>query len=263
MEVNKNYNEPCIETMSTMPDCFVSGIITSPPYNMGSNPNHRSINEGDLNLYNDKEVDNLSTEEYLDIRLKEFVQFDRILKNDGVICYNISYSSDSPILPTLLISDVHNKTNLTLADIISWKKRTAHPFQTSPNKLTRLVELVYVFVHKDCQQNFKANKEVSKKNEKTNQLFYKNYTNLLDAPNNDGQDIGLYACFSSLFVRKLINIYFPKDSLIYDPFMGSGTTAVGCIIDGIDFIGSEINTSFFLKSNKLIKDTKIQFKLDF
>ena len=33
MELNKIYNEDCLETMARMPDNFVDVIITSPPYN--------------------------------------------------------------------------------------------------------------------------------------------------------------------------------------------------------------------------------------
>ena len=33
MELNKIYNEDCLETMAKMPNDFVDLIITSPPYN--------------------------------------------------------------------------------------------------------------------------------------------------------------------------------------------------------------------------------------
>ena len=32
IEINKNYNENCLETMAKMPDCFVDLTVTSPPY---------------------------------------------------------------------------------------------------------------------------------------------------------------------------------------------------------------------------------------
>ena len=32
MEVNKIYNENCLDTMAKMPDCFVDLTVTSPPY---------------------------------------------------------------------------------------------------------------------------------------------------------------------------------------------------------------------------------------
>ena len=32
MELNKIYNENCLETMAKMPDSFVDLVVTSPPY---------------------------------------------------------------------------------------------------------------------------------------------------------------------------------------------------------------------------------------
>lgn len=42
---------------------------------------------------------------------------------------------------------------------------------------------------------------------------------------------------------------------VYDPFMGSGTTAVACIKEGRNYIGSEINPDYVSISNKRIKNT--------
>jgi len=36
LELNKIYNENCLETLSRMPDGFVGYFIFSPPYNMGN-----------------------------------------------------------------------------------------------------------------------------------------------------------------------------------------------------------------------------------
>ena len=225
--------------MSRLSDISISGIITSPPYNITSKRKDVYYNNG----YSD--IDGLTEDEYLRVRVNEFIQFSRILENTGVICYNISYHNENPILPTLLMSKIHKETDLTVADIITWKKSTAIPFQTSPTKLSRLCELVYVIVKKEFLHDFKTNKQVSKVNEKTGQKFYKNYTNLIEAKNNDGIQCKLKASFSEDFVTKLLDIYFPKDSLIYDPFMGIGTTARACKKSGRDFIGSEMDKEHF------------------
>jgi site-specific DNA-methyltransferase (adenine-specific) len=232
--------------MSKMQDKFLSGIICSPPYNLTTKRKDCYYNNG----YQDK--DNLSEEEYIKTRLLEFKEFERVLKDDGVICYNISYHNENPILPTLLISEIHKETGLTVADIITWKKRSAIPFQTSSTKLSRICELVYVIVKKERLHDFKTNKKVSKINEKTNQKFYKNYTNFIEAENNDKIKSKLKAAYSEDLVYKLFNIYFPIDSLIYDPFSGLGTTARACKKSGRDFIGSEIDEELWKISNSLL-----------
>jgi hypothetical protein len=117
VEINKIYNENNLITMSKMPDKFISGIITSPPYNVTTKRNDCYYNNG----YSDN--DNLSEYDYINTRLNEFKEFERILRDDGVICYNISYHNENPILPQLLITEIYKRTNLALADVISWKKK--------------------------------------------------------------------------------------------------------------------------------------------
>lgn len=246
MKINKIYNENNMITMSRMPDNFISGVITSPPYNFTTKRKDSYYNNG----YSDK--DNLSEEEYIKTRLIEFKEFERVLKDDGVICYNISYHNENPILPTLLMSEIHKETGLTVADIITWKKRSAIPFQTSSTKLSRICELIYVIVKKERLHDFRTNKQVSKINEKTNQKFYKNYTNFIEAENNDKIKSKLKAAYSEDLVYKLFNIYFPIDSLIYDPFSGLGTTARSCKKSGRSFIGSEIDEELWKISNSLL-----------
>jgi DNA modification methylase len=179
------------------------------------------------------------------LRINEFKEFSRIIQDKGVILYNISYHNENPILPLLLITEIHKQTDLTLADMISWKKFTHIPFQTSPTKLSRTVEQIYVIVKKEFLHSFQTNKEISKINEKTGQKFYKDYTNLIEAKNNDAIKCNLKASFSTDLVIKLINIYFPENSIIYDPFLGIGTTAVACKLNKRNYIGSELNVEFF------------------
>ena len=76
---------------------------------------------------------------------------------------------------------------------------------------------------------------------KTGQKVYENIFNLIEAKNNDGICPYNKATFSSELCEKLLNIYAPPKSTIYDPFMGSGTTAVACKRMGLDCYGSEIS----------------------
>ena len=121
IEINKIYNENNLITMSNMPNNFISGIITSPPYSICGKRKDCYYNNG----YSD--LDGLTETEYLNIRVNEFKEMERILKNDGVILYNISYHNENPILPLLLITEVHKNTSLTVADMISWKKKKNKP----------------------------------------------------------------------------------------------------------------------------------------
>lgn len=48
-----------------------------------------------------------------------------------------------------------------------------------------------------------------------------------------------------LEVMKRIVGILPKDIIVFDPFMGTGTTGVACKELGIDFIGCEVVEEYF------------------
>ena len=99
-------------------------------------------------------------------------------------------------------------------------------------------------------KTFDANKKVVSVIEKTQQANYENVYNFFEAKNNDGSNDLNKATFSTDFVKKLIKIYAKDKSLIYDSFMGIGTTAKGCIETNMDFIGSELSDAQILNFKK-------------
>ena len=54
-----------------------------------------------------------------------------------------------------------------------------------------------------------------------------------------------HPCQMPLEVMKNIIGIIPKEYIIFDPFMGSGTTGVACDELGRDFIGCEIDEDYF------------------
>lgn len=50
----------------------------------------------------------------------------------------------------------------------------------------------------------------------------------------------------------------PKDAVVIDPFMGSGTTGVACVQTGRNFIGIEIDPHYFAIAEKRIRDAQAQ-----
>lgn len=54
-----------------------------------------------------------------------------------------------------------------------------------------------------------------------------------------------HPCVMPLEVMKNIIGILPKDIVVFDPFMGSGTTGVACRQLGIDFVGSEIDEDYY------------------
>lgn len=52
--------------------------------------------------------------------------------------------------------------------------------------------------------------------------------------------------------------YTEPGSLIFDPFMGSGTTGVACMMTGRNFIGCELDPGYFAIAQRRIKDAAQQ-----
>ena len=252
MESNIIYNEDCLETMIRFPDNSIDLVLTSPPYNI--------IRPKGNDVYYDVYVDDKSNQEYISWTLDIFKSYDRILKPNVPVIYNLSYGQENSEIMNLTVAEILKQTNFTLADIIVWKKGNAIPNSTSHNKLTRIVEFVYIFCRADEFMTFKTNKEVTKQNS-AGQTYYANIFNFVEAVNQDEYSGINTATFSSELVRKLLDIYAKPDSLIYDSFMGTGTTAVGAVMNNHRFIGSEISKQQCEYANKRLKPYLTQTKL--
>jgi site-specific DNA-methyltransferase (adenine-specific) len=244
MEINKIYCESNLETMAKMPNNFLNLIVTSPPYNITRNSS--------LTERYDSYEDNKTDLEYINYTINLFKEFDRVLKTNSIVLYNMSYGNENPNIMILTIADLIRNTNFTLADIIIWKKQSATPNSVSHNKLTRICEYVFILCRKSEYKTFNSNKKNVNTME-SGQLVYENIFNFITASNNDESNDLNKATFSTEFVRKLLNIYAKENSLVYDPFMGTGTTAKACIIDKHNFIGSELSQKQVDYSNKRLQ----------
>ena len=243
VEINKIYNKDCIEFMGEL-DIKVDCVLTSPPYNTGRFSVSDRARENREARY-DIHIDNLQPDEYINWTLDLFRSFDNILSKNGVVIYNLSYSSDGTVnkntdLMWRVLSKIIENTNFTIADRIIWKKSSALPNNVSPNKLTRIVEDVFVFCRKNEYKTFSCNKEVASIS-KTGQNYYKNYFNFIEAKNNDGPCKLNKATYSTDLCVQLLSLYCKEGDLIYDPFIGTGTTAVACKELGMNYIGTELS----------------------
>jgi site-specific DNA-methyltransferase (adenine-specific) len=46
-------------------------------------------------------------------------------------------------------------------------------------------------------------------------------------------------------MRYLIKLVTPKNGVVFDPFMGSGSTGIGALIEGFNFVGMEMDPGYF------------------
>lgn len=227
MEYNKIYNLDCIEFMKKN-DMQVDNIITSPPYNTSRKGSSLdNIDNPQENIRYDMFDDCRSNDEYAKWTCEIFDVFDKILKENGCILYNMSYSSENTECMFLTIAEIIRNTNFTIAGDIVWKKKSASPDSCSPNKLTRICEHIFVFCRKNEFKTFKSNKKISSKR-KSGQSNYENVTNFIEAPNNDETCKIHKATYSSNLVRKLINMYVPTGGGNLRPIYGNRNNGNRC-----------------------------------
>jgi site-specific DNA-methyltransferase (adenine-specific)/modification methylase len=199
----------------------------------------------------DKYEDWKDENEYNDWTVNIFKNIDNVLIDNGVILYNFSYSIENPSLPYTMVSHIINNTSFMVADTIIWKKNNSIPHPASYNRLNRIVEFIFVFVRKTEIKSFNCYKNVKKISPK-GQKYYDVIDNFITAKNNDESTDLNKATYSSELCIKLLNIYTKEGDIIYDPFMGTGTTGVACKMSNRNFIGSEISKSQVEYSEKRI-----------
>lgn len=260
----KIFNEDCLITMKEhIESNSIDIVLTSPPYN-NSRTSHTEYSMKTANCRYLEYDDNKTNEEYCKWTCDIFNLYDKILKKDGVVLYNISYGSENPTVMFECIADICKNTNFMIADTIVWKKKSAFPNNVSPNKLTRICEFVFVFCRKDEFFTYKANKKV-RSYSRFDQPFYEPIYNMVVADNNDGANELNKATFSTELVEKLLEMYaVDKDITVYDSFMGTGTTAVACKYLGYNCFGSELSKDQWEYANNRIDklDNKIKDKTE-
>lgn len=262
------YNMDCRELLAKLPNHYIDVVLTSPFYNTNKHAGKsRTLSNTISNpkfapdVRYDCFVDNMTNAEYCEFTCNLFDLFDNVLKKNGVILYNLSYGANNTDGMLLAVADVIKNTNFTCCDVITWKKSTAQPISCSPNRLTRICEFIYVFCRKLELSTFNTNKTVSSKRADNGQLVYNTIYNYIEAANNDGPCALNYATYSSQLCQKLLQIYAKPHSVVLDPFMGSGTTAVACKRMHMHYIGSEISIDQVNYANNRIAETIVPKQL--
>jgi site-specific DNA-methyltransferase (adenine-specific)/modification methylase len=269
MKLNKIYNESNLDTLKKMDEKSVDVVLTSPFYNTNKKAGksrtllNTKVKEGQYNYVRyDKFIDNMTNEEYLKYTIDLFKGFDKILKENGVVLYNISYGTDNADGMFEVVTQISKNTPFTIADCIIWKKKSALPNSVSPNKLTRITEFVFVFCRKNEYESFYSNKTIVSIRD-NGQKQYSVFYNFIEAKNNDEICPFNKATYSTELCKKLLNIYSRRGGVVYDPFMGSGTTAVACKELGLSYIGSEISENQCKWAEERIAKAVYEPQLDF
>tara|TARA_R100001530_G_scaffold38198_1_gene29610 strand:- start:181 stop:900 length:720 start_codon:yes stop_codon:yes gene_type:complete len=230
MEINKIYNEDNLETMKRMDNNFVDLIITSPPYEDVSGAG-----------YGAQSKDILFLKFYSDYLEKLFSEYKRILKPTGQIFFNIKSKTFNKTLNTPhWIEFIQSFKKLKLKSFIIWKY--AGSFDSTKKRFHLDYEIIY---HLSKGDDIYLNDKCG---------IHDPLSSVWYVPHNISKNERIHPTqMPKALVDRILKIASKKDYLIYDSFMGSGTTAISCIENNINYLGSELNVENYNNSLKRIK----------
>jgi DNA modification methylase len=179
-------------------------VFTSPPYNADAKAGQGDIfnKKKSVKLYADGYSDKLPSQEYVDFAASVLEICFAV--TDGFIFWNVSYNAKSRFE---YIQQISNRLPY-LVEQVCWKKSSTIPFKGS---LMRDWEPIYVF---------STNKQPVSVKEVT--------SNFWQVSNRGAQAENHKACFPVELPQRGIGIVAKNTGVVFEPFGGSGTTAIAC-----------------------------------
>jgi DNA modification methylase len=240
MEINKIYNENCLDTMARMEDNFIDLTVTSPPYD-------------DLRKYNGFSFDfeSIAKELY------------RVTKDGGVVVWVVSdgtvngSESGTSFKQALYFKDI----GFNLYDTMIWLK----PSPQAPTEGRYYDVFEYMFIlskgkpktlnllkdRKNKSAGMKSKKETRSNKEdrkyKEGSRTVAEYSRRFNVwPVSRGKSNTPHpAVFPKQLANDHILTWSNEEEIVYDPFAGSGTTAKMSKINNRKWLGSEISHEYF------------------
>lgn len=250
---NQIFNESCMDTMSRMGEGTIDLVVTSPPY----------FNAREYSQYSD-------VSSYMAEMREIFTEVYRVLGEARFLAVNISPvlisrekrndESRRVPLPFYYVPMLEEIGFLFLEDII-WKKpdgavynRTGkfsthlRPRAYKPNLVTEYILVFRKPSEKILDAHLKEGSLVGESYERTNVWEMNPETHSEHS-----------APFPEALPHKLIEYYSYEGEIVYDPFLGSGTTAKMAKVTKRKYIGSEINEGYFKIAQKRLDHTQEYF----
>lgn len=222
IELNRIYNEDCLEGMIRIPDNTIDLVVTDPPYCIGATSNGKKGSWSDNNLI----------KPFFNAYFKELK---RVCKSEAELYINTDWRTYPFLYP--IIQKCFDIKNLIVWDY-EWIKAGSH-YRFSH-------EFIIYAVKGDVKRKFNAGER------DVWRIRPINFTSK-EKLHNAQKPIEL--------VRKMIVNSSCEGDTVLDTFMGSGTTAVACKGLKRNYIGFEIDEVYFEIANSRIKSLDNQPEL--
>lgn len=243
VELNKLYNEDCLELLKRIDDNSVDLVVTSPPYNFDMN----------YTEYND----NRKLDDYTNFLRSVFSECARVLKDGGRIFVNVQPLFTDNFPTHHIVSQILSEFGLTWGGEIIWEKNnyncayTAWGSWMSPSK----PYLKYTWEYIEYFFKGSPKHEGNKEDIDITADEFKSWTTAKwsIAPEKRMKEFGHPAMFPEALVERILKLFSYKNDVILDPFMGAGTTAVVCNRLRRNWIGAELSAEYCKVAQNRIK----------
>lgn len=234
MEWNKIYRGDCLKVMEEIPDASIDMVVTSPPYNFGGfSRNGRKSNY-------DSYSDDMPDDAYKDWIERVLLSLSRILKRGGVVYWNHKGRFVNGVYyPPFWVIE---RCPLQLYEHIIWK----YPSSPDVAKIKWYPRTEDIFMFSKGKPAY-FNEEMASMS---------NVWEISHIQENEHP-----APFPLALAARCIMASCPRDGVVFDPFMGSGTTALACVKLGINYIGAEISEKYVRYAEKRINTAESQLSL--
>jgi len=231
-EINKIYNMDCLEFMKNIRNNKINLIFADPPYNLSnSNYSIKFVRSGGSDLNTDKgEWDRFaSISEYEDFTKKWLTECFRILKEDGSIFVAGTYHN------IYIVGYILQKIGFTLLNEILWHKTDATPNISCTRFVADHENFIWARKSKKHKFNYQQLKAMNG-DKQMRSIWSKGKTT-------GGKKIHPTQKPEWL-LHRMITAASNRGDIIYDPFIGSGTTAVVAKQLSRIYLGTEINKNY-------------------
>ena len=230
--MNKPYlvfNEDCIKAMGRMDSDSVDLILTDPPYNLGKFMKERATNLKQMrdNFFGAAGWDDLDFNEWEVSMDNFFSETSRVIKNGGSVIVFMSIIKVETIIKLATKHGFYYKTTGI------WHKLNPMPRNMNLHFINSTEAWIY-FVYKKHTGVFNNNGKA------VHDFFETSVT-----PAGE-RSFGKHPTQKPVaLLEKMIELLSNPSDIVFDPFMGSGSTGVAAVKMGRKFIGSEINEEYY------------------
>lgn len=231
-------NGDCLEVLKTIPDESVDCILTDPPYNLGLFMHNRNTNLAKMrdNQFAYAGWDNIEYEEWCS-NMREFLkECSRILKPKGTL---ISFMSIIKVESFIRFAE---EVGFYYKTTGIWHKKNPMPRNMNLQFVNSTESWVY-FINRGTSGTFHNNGKV------VHDYLESSVTPLSEKKH------GKHPTQKPLSIMKqLINLTTNEGDIVLDPFMGSGSSCVAAALLNRNFIGIELNESYFDITSKRLEE---------